>query len=119
MEDAASQNAVAVATKPASRRTPKTDRPWLWNVVLLDDQQHTYEYVMKLMNDVFGFDDAHAFRIAHMVDTRGRATCQTTHRELAELRVQQVRGFGADPLIASSKVGMRAFIEPAEQGEDA
>lgn len=118
MEDLASQNAVAVATKPDARRARETDRPWLWNVVLLDDQQHTYDYVMHMMNDVFGFDDAQAFRVAKTVDTRGRAICQTTHRELAELRVQQVRGFGADPLIASSKTGMRAYIEPAEQRED-
>ena len=89
-----------------------------WNVVLIDDDDHTYEYVMKMLNRLFGHPFERAFAIAHLVDTHGRAVCQTTHKELAELRVQQIRGFGPDVLMAESTSSMLAVIEPAETGGD-
>lgn len=67
-----------------------------------------------MMMTLFRHPIEKAFHIARQVDDEGRAVCATTHRELAELRVEQVRGFGADPRIASSKAAMRCYLEPAE-----
>lgn len=102
-------------TRPAE--SPSSDRPWLWNVVLLDDQDHTYEYVIRMMQDIFGHSRERAFAIARKVDNNGRAICLTTHREHAELKVEQVSGFGRDPLMPSSKGSMSAVLEPAGQSE--
>lgn len=102
-------------TAPESTTDSQPLRPW--NVVLLDDQDHTYEYVIDLLGRLFGHDRQRAYVLAKQVDTEGRAVVATTHRELGELRVQQIRGFGADPLIASSRGPMRAILEPAESGE--
>lgn len=106
-------------TKPDTRPTPTTDSQPLrpWNVVLLDDQDHTYDYVIDLLGRLFGHDLTRAFELARKVDTEGRAVVATTHRELGELRVQQIRGFGADPLMARSRGPMKAILEPAESGE--
>jgi ATP-dependent Clp protease adaptor protein ClpS len=104
------------ATLPRTRTTTRTERPWLWNVVLLDDDHHTYEYVVDMMSRVFGHPAERGFQIARRVDSDGRAVCLTTHRELAELKIDQVTGFGRDVRMSESVGSMTAILEPAEAG---
>lgn len=90
----------------------------MWNVVLLDDQDHTYEYVIEMVQRLFGHPAPRAFGIAKTVDKQGRAICATTHRELAELKVEQIHSYGGDRRIASCRGSMSAHIEPADFGDD-
>lgn len=106
----------AVGTRTAPREAPRDNppaQPRHWNVVLIDDDEHTYDYVIRMMQTLFACDGARALRIAQAVDTEGRAVCMTTHKELAELKLEQVMSFGRDPLMAVSKGPMTAIIEPA------
>lgn len=103
-------------TRPDTSCDPQPLSPW--NVVLLDDQDHTYDYVIDMLGRIFGHSRRVAFDMARKVDTDGRAVVATVHRELGELRVAQVMGFGADPLLAKSVGSMRAILEPAECGDD-
>lgn len=111
-------------TRPAPSRAkrpqqkPETDEPRAWNVVLLDDDDHSYEYVMAMMQELFKHPLEKAFLIAQAVDGQGRAVCLTTHKEHAELKRDQILSFGKDPLIASCKGSMSAVIEPADFGDD-
>lgn len=92
-----------------------------WNVVLLDDDHHTYEYVMAMMMTLFAMDQVQAFKVASTVDKEKRAVCLTTHKERAEFKRDQILAFGRDPMMASSVGSMSAIIEPAEfdgDGED-
>jgi len=109
----------ATITRPDTRRKPKVEQPRLWNVVLLDDQEHTYEYVVDMMQRLFAHSFDHALRIAKTVDTQGRAICKTTHRELGELKVEQIRTYGPDRLSAGCKTSMAALLEPADCGDGA
>ena len=59
-----------------------------------------------------------ALEIAKTVDREGRVVCMTTHKEHAELKREQVHGFGADPLIASCAGAMSAVLEPADGDGD-
>ena len=102
-------------TRTESQR--KTERPWLWNVVLLNDEAHTYEYVMKMCGDLFAHPTERAFQIAKRVDAQGRAVLLTTHKEHAELKLEQVHGFGRDELVMGCAGAMSAIIEPAECGD--
>lgn len=103
---------------PETRPETDTRTPVPWNVVLLNDESHTYEYVIRMMQRLFGHSLEKALAIAHAVDTQGRAICLTTHKEHAELKREQVRAFGPDPLMAESAGPMSAVIEPAELGSD-
>jgi ATP-dependent Clp protease adaptor protein ClpS len=94
------------------------DRPWLWNVVLLDSDHHSYEYVMELVMRLFGFPLERAFKAAQKVDQDGRAVLLTTHKELAELKIEQIRTFGRDPRVAECSGAMSALIEPAMSTAD-
>jgi ATP-dependent Clp protease adaptor protein ClpS len=48
------------------------------------------------------------------VDGTGRVIVLTTTKEHAELKRDQIQGFGADKRIARCKGSMSATIEPAE-----
>ena len=100
-----------------TRSEQQTKRPWLWNVVLLNDEHHTYEYVIDMCQKVFAHTVERGHAIACRVDKQGRAVLLTTHKELAELKCEQVITFGKDHLIAQSKGAMGVIIEPAEFGD--
>lgn len=100
--------------KPATRTEREVRRPRPWNVVLLDDDAHSYEYVMAMLQSLFGHPIERAFQMAKKVDTEGRVVCLTTHKELAELKVEQVHSFGADVLVAECRGSMSAVLEPAD-----
>jgi len=102
------------ATKPDPAR--KSERKELppYNVVLLNDDDHTYPYVVEMLHRLFGHSETFAYQIAKMVDRQGRAIVLTTHKERAEFKRDQIRGFGSDPRIASSQCSMGAVVEPAE-----
>jgi ATP-dependent Clp protease adaptor protein ClpS len=46
------------------------------------------------------------------VDATGRVIVDTTHRERAELKRDQIHAYGADPRLSHSRGSMRATIEP-------
>jgi ATP-dependent Clp protease adaptor protein ClpS len=113
-----SENRPAPARTVAPKQAPSpkpNQNPWLWQVVLLDDEEHTYEYVTRMMQELFGYSPEAAHKIAETVDEEGRAVCLTTHKEHAELKRDQILGYGRDKLIASCKGSMSAIIEPAPQ----
>jgi ATP-dependent Clp protease adaptor protein ClpS len=89
-----------------------------WQVILLDDNEHTYEYVIILAQKIFKRSYDEAFEIAKQVDKNGRAICAVCSKEKAELYQQLVKGFGADPLILfhgkTSTGSMGCVIEPLE-----
>lgn len=99
--------------RPAQPKAlPEVEPPY--HVILHDDDTHTYEYVVEMMGQLFGYDKRRGLLIALEVDSRGRVIVATCHKELAELRVEQIQSYGADPRMKESKGSMRATMEPAE-----
>lgn len=106
-------------TKTSTRPEQETETPWLWRVVLLDDDDHSYEYVIEMMQSVFAHSFAKAYEIAKTVDAQGRAVCLITHKEHAELKRDQIHAHGPDARIEACCGAMSAIIEPAEgDGDD-
>ncbi len=85
----------------------------LYNVVLLDDSEHTYDYVVEMLQKLFLMSQAQAFGHAVEVDTTGRTVVITCEWEQAEFARDQILSYGADPRLPNSKGSMRAIIEPA------
>lgn len=85
----------------------------LSRLVLLDDDEHTYEYVIEMLGAVFGYGPEKAFALARLVDTQGRVTLMTGARVECEAKQSQVHAYGADPRIPTSKGAMTAIIEDA------
>jgi ATP-dependent Clp protease adaptor protein ClpS len=92
----------------------KTKRQPPYHVILWNDDDHTYQYVIAMLMAVFGYQPEKGFSMAKEVDTQGRVIVLTTTREHAELKRDQIHAYGKDDLIAGCKGSMRATIEPAE-----
>jgi len=84
-----------------------------YNVVLINDDDHSYEYVIRMLKQLFGHPEPKGFLLADQVDKTGRAIVYTTTREHAELKQDQIHAFGPDPGIPRCKGSMTAEIEPA------
>ena len=101
------------APAPAQEVREQQQTPQLWNVVLLNDDDHTYDYVIEMLMRLFLKTADEAYRNAVEVDTLGRTIVMTCEREAAEFARDQIHGFGADWRLPRSKGSMSAVVEPA------
>ena len=86
----------------------------MYNVVLLDDDDHTYEYVITMLQQLYGYPREKGFQLAKEVDSNGRVIVLTTTKEHGELKRDQIHAFGPDPLSSRDcKGSMSAILEPA------
>ena len=85
----------------------------LYSVVLLDDDKHTYDYVIEMLQKLFLFSETKAYQHAVEVDTAGRTIVLTCELPQAEFARDQIHAFGADWRMPESKGSMSAVIEPA------
>ncbi len=100
-------------TLPAPAVAPPRLAP-RWHVVLINDDDHTYEYVIEMLGKLFHYDLFKSFAMAREVDTTGRVIVETTVLERAEFKRDQIHAYGADWRIDRCKGSMRAVLEPAE-----
>lgn len=109
-----SSTAVAepVTSRVVAPSEPKQKRQPRYHVILWNDDDHTYEYVVAMMKRVFGHAETLGFKIASEVDRAGKAICLTTTREHAELKRDQIQAYGRDVLLERCKGSMSASIEP-------
>src|SRR6516162_2618572 len=87
----------------------------LYHVVLLDDDEHTYDYVVEMLSKIFCLSVEIAFQHAVEVDTTGRTVVMTCERDQAEFGREQIHAYVADPRMAVSKGSMSAVVEPARK----
>jgi ATP-dependent Clp protease adaptor protein ClpS len=95
------------ASKPQTRRQPR------YTVIVLDDDLHTYLYVVDALSRVCGHSHEEAYRLATEIDTNGRAAVWSGTMEVAELKRDQILGFGPD-IFAEKPVTfpLGCYIEP-------
>jgi ATP-dependent Clp protease adaptor protein ClpS len=98
---------------PVSPKTAPLKPEPLWNVILINDNDHTYDYVIEMLTSIFIYPIEKCFEMAKEVDKKGRVIVATCHKELAELRQEQIMDFGPDVRVADCAGSMKADIEPA------
>ena len=99
---------------------PKTERsitektraeqrePDLFQVVLLNDDYTTMEFVVQVLEGVFNKGPAEAFRIMMLVHTQGQGLCGIYPWDIAETKVSTVHELARD-----AGFPLRAVIEKA------
>jgi len=85
----------------------------LYRVVLLDDNDHTYDYVIEMLQKIFIFSLDQAYRHAEEVDRAGRTVLITCELREAEFARDQIHAYGQDWRLPRSQGSMSAVIEPA------
>jgi len=101
-------------TLPEEKTEEKTKRQPPYHVILLNDDDHSFEYVILMLQALFGHPPETGYQMAVEVHTQGRVIVDTTSRERAELKQEQIHAYGADARIPRCKGSMSAVIEPAE-----
>jgi ATP-dependent Clp protease adaptor protein ClpS len=86
----------------------------LYRVVLLDDNDHTYDYVIEMLQTIFIFTLEQAYRHAEEVDRAGRTVLITCELPEAEFARDQIHAYGPDWRLERSKGSMSAIVEPAQ-----
>ncbi len=86
----------------------------LYQLILFDDDDHSYEYVIDMMATLFGFSLQQGFKIAHEVDHCGQVVIKVCPYEEAKKGRDQIHSYGADPLMERSQGSMSAYIEPVQ-----
>lgn len=72
---------------------PRLKRPPLYKVVLLNDDYTPMEFVVDVLQNIFGMDRMKATRIMLEVHTRGKGVCGVFTYEIAETKVSQVNSY--------------------------
>jgi ATP-dependent Clp protease adaptor protein ClpS len=84
-----------------------------YHLVLLDDNDHTYPYVIEMLGRIFGYETEKAYALACIVDAEGRVTVETASHEQVTRHQGQIHRYGADPRVARCKGSMSAVVEEA------
>lgn len=72
---------------------PKTKRPPLYKVLLLNDDYTPMEFVVHVLERFFGLNHSQAFEIMLTVHKKGLAVVGVFSHEIAETKVSQVMEF--------------------------
>ncbi len=112
--------AVAVESPPESKRRrreqpagakPKVQPPYA--VVVFNDDQHSFQYVVEAFMKVFGYPLEKSYALTLHIHGEGRGIVWSGVREVAELKCDQLRSVGPD-FYAEKKVDfpLGVTIEP-------
>ena len=112
-DDADDQGGVSVAPTKQVKGQREERRQPKYNVLLWDSDDHTFDYVEKMLRELFGHEKEQCQKIAEEVDQEGRAVVLTTTKEHAELKRDQIHAYGRDHL-EGSKGSMWSTIEPID-----
>jgi len=74
----------------AMQTRPKTKRPPMYKVLLLNDDFTPMEFVVMVLERIFGLNHAQAFEIMLTVHKKGLAVVGVFTHEIAETKVAQV-----------------------------
>ena len=102
-----------VVPKKQRQEQRQAQRQPRYNVILWDSDDHTFDYVEKMLRELFGHQKEECEKIAKQVDEDGKAVVLTTTKEHAELKRDQIHAYGKDH-IETSKGSMWSTIEAVD-----
>ena len=71
---------------------PKLKQPPLYQVVLINDDYTPMEFVVDILESIFGMERTRATQVMLEVHTKGKGVCGVFNYEIAETKVAQVMG---------------------------
>jgi ATP-dependent Clp protease adaptor protein ClpS len=85
-----------------------------YHVLIENDDDHSQVFVVAVIRKVFGYEEAKAIELMHTAELAGEAVVWTGSKEVAELRLDQVRTFHEKHWGDGRDLGpLRSRIEPA------
>jgi ATP-dependent Clp protease adaptor protein ClpS len=101
---------VAEPKKKSERKKREVPR---YHVLLWDSDEHSFEYVERMLQELFGHSPEECHKMAEVVDAQGKVIVLTTTKEHAELKRDQIHAYGKDETNRDCTGSMHATIESA------
>ena len=83
-------------TRPRVQPQNKPRRLPPYAVIIENDDEHSFPYVIDALRRVFGYGWFRAFRLTMRAHVQGRAAVWTGSLEVAEFKAERIRGVGPD-----------------------
>ena len=84
-----------------------------YHVLIENDDHHSQQFVVLVLRKVFGYDEPQATQLMHHAEEAGEAVVWTGAKEVAELKLDQLRTFHEKHGDGHDLGPVRCRIEPA------
>ena len=83
-----------IETKPRTKGEPKTERPRMHKVILINDDFTPREFVVMVLKSVFKMSEDQAYRIMVTAHTRGAGVVAVYTKDVAESKATEATDLG-------------------------
>jgi ATP-dependent Clp protease adaptor protein ClpS len=104
---------VATTTKPKEHEETKVRRLPPYNVILENDDHHSFEFVMGVLQKALGYNEQKCYELTLLAHTSGQAVVWTGSKEVAELKMEQMLSFHEIKANGQKLGPLGVRIEPA------
>ena len=80
--------------KPKTRTKPKTQRPPLWKVILLNDDYTPREFVVTVLKAVFRMNEDQAYNVMMTAHQRGACVIAVFTKDVADTKAKEATELG-------------------------
>ena len=80
--------------KPRSKLKPKTERPKLWKVILLNDDFTPREFVVVVLKAVFRMNEDEAYNVMITAHRRGACVIAVFTKDVADTKAKEATELG-------------------------
>lgn len=98
-------------TETFERTDAETEHAPLFQLILFNDDEHSYPYVMEMLGNLFAIGPQEAFQIAYEVDFIGQAVVKVCPLEEALIGRDQIMCYGPDHRVEHSNGSMVATVQ--------
>ena len=81
-------------TKVKTKTEPKTERPKLWKVILLNDDYTPREFVVQVLKAVFRMNEDQAYRVMMTAHRRGACVIAVYTKDVADTKAKEATELG-------------------------
>jgi ATP-dependent Clp protease adaptor protein ClpS len=80
--------------KPRTKVAPKTQRPPLWKVILLNDDFTPREFVVAVLKAVFRMNESQAYRVMMTAHQKGACVIAVYTKDVADTKAKEATEMG-------------------------
>jgi ATP-dependent Clp protease adaptor protein ClpS len=83
-----------IVLTPRTKTKPKTERPKLWKVILLNDDYTPREFVVTVLKAVFRMGEEKAYAVMLTAHRRGACVIAVFTKDVADTKAKEATEFG-------------------------
>ena len=99
--------------EPETEDLTDEQREKLYHVIILNDEEHSFDYVIEMLQTIFNFTYATAMARTMEAHTTGSSIVLTCGLKEAERKRDQIHAYGPDWRMPTSGGPVTALVEPA------